>query len=315
MVNAGCSCEDLAGTRLVLAAVRDDEMSESFIAVDWGTTNRRSYLIDAAGSVRSAESDSRGILAVATGGFPEEVAAIRRRHGNRPLLMAGMVGSDRGWVTMPYLSCPVAIDDLARAVAWIVPGEIAVVPGVGDTQAGRLDVMRGEEVQLLGAEAAGMAPRDALLCQPGTHCKWARIEAGCIAGFTTTMTGEIFALLTNHSLLAPLLRDPVVADADFLAGVEKARSGDLLASLFEARAAAALDVGTKRGASFVSGLLIGADVAARQDVAGRNVFVLAGPALGALYSAAIVACGGTATRLDSDRAFVTGMAEIWRKLR
>lgn len=289
-------------------------MSGAFIAVDWGTTNRRCYLVDAAGSVSRATSDDRGILAVAPGGFPDEAAAIRARHGNRPLLMAGMVGSDRGWLTMPYLNCPVAIDDLARAVAWIVPGEIAVVPGVSDTQAGA-DVMRGEEVQLLGAVSARMAPADALLCQPGTHCKWARMEAGRIAGFTTAMTGEMFALLSRHSLLAPLLGDPVVADADFLAGVEQARRGDLLASLFEVRATAALGIAPTRGASFVSGLLIGTDVAARPEVVGRTVFVLAGATLGPLYSKAIEACGGTATRLDSDRAFVAGMAEIWRTLR
>lgn len=290
-------------------------MSGTFIAVDWGTSNRRCYLVDPDGTVSSAESDDRGILAVPPGKFPEEAAAIRRRYGNIPMLMAGMVGSDRGWTTAPYLNCPVAIGDLASALTWIVPGEIAVVPGVSAISARCAQVMRGEEVQLLGAIIAGMAPPNALICQPGTHCKWARMEAGRIADFTTTMTGEMFALLAQHSLLAPQLRDPVTADAEFLAGVEQARKGDLLASLFEVRAAAVLDVVPKRGSSFVSGLLIGADVAARRDIAGRNVFVLAGTALAALYSAAIVAFGGTATKLDSDRAFVTGMAEIWRTLR
>lgn len=290
-------------------------MSGTFIAVDWGTSNRRCYLVDAGAAVRSAESDDRGILAVAPGTFPEEAAAIRRRHGNHPMLMAGMVGSDRGWTKVPYVNCPVAIGDLASALTWIVPGEIALVPGVSDVAAGRADVMRGEEVQFLGAMVADMAPPNALICQPGTHCKWARMEDGHIAEFTTTMTGEMFALLAQHSLLAPQLRDPVTADADFLAGVEQARKGDLLASLFEVRATGVLDRVAQRGAGFVSGLLIGADVAARPNIAGRDVFVLADTALGALYSAAIVALGGKATKLDSDRAFVAGMAQIWRTLR
>lgn len=289
-------------------------MNAEFIAVDWGTTNRRCYLVDEAGAVVKAERDDRGVLAIELDDFAQEAAAIQRRLGQRPMLMAGMVGSDRGWMAVPYVSCPATIGDLARATVWIARGEIAIVPGVSDTADGRADVMRGEEVQLLGAVAAGMVPPDALLCQPGTHCKWARMEAGRLAGFTTTMTGELFALLTRHSLLAPQLREPVVADADFLAGVEQARQGDLLAALFGVRAAAALGAGVARGASFVSGLLIGADVAARPRIAGRDVHVLAEPSLGALYGTAIDACGGRAISVDSRAAFVAGMAAIWRTL-
>jgi 2-dehydro-3-deoxygalactonokinase len=289
-------------------------MNDDFIAVDWGTTNRRCYLVDAAGTVLETERDDRGVLAIEPGGFAQEIKAIQSRLGGRPMLMAGMIGSDRGWIAVPYASCPATIDDLARSTTWIAPGEIAIVPGVSAIADGLADVMRGEEVQLLGAVAAGMVPPDALLCQPGTHCKWARMEAGTLAGFTTTMTGEVFGLLAGHSLLAPQLRDPVAADADFLAGVEQARQGDLLASLFGVRAAAVLGAGVARGASFVSGLLIGADVAARPGIAGRDVHVLAEPALGALYGAAIGACGGRAIPVDSRAAFVAGMAGIWRKL-
>lgn len=289
-------------------------MIDDFIAVDWGTTNRRCYLIDPAGTVLKTERDDRGVLAIEPEGFAQEVAAIRRRLGQRPMLMAGMVGSDRGWVAVPYARCPATIDDLAHATVWIAPGEIAIVPGVSDTAHGRADVMRGEEVQLLGAVAAGMVPKDALLCQPGTHCKWARMEAGRLAGFTTTMTGEVFALLTRHSLLAPQLQGQVAADADFMAGVEQVRRGDLLASLFGVRATAALGTGVARGASFVSGLLIGTDVMARPGIAGCDVHVLAEPALGALYGAAIAAFGGSAIPVDSHAAFVAGMAGIWRKL-
>ena len=289
-------------------------MNGDFIAVDWGTTNRRGYRVDATGAVVETEHDDRGILAIEADGFAQEAATLRERLGQWPMLMAGMVGSDRGWMAVPYASCPATIDDLARATAWIVPGEVAIVPGVSDTADGRADVMRGEEVQLLGAVAAGMVPPDALLCQPGTHCKWARMEAGALAGFTTTMTGEVFALLGRHSLLAPQLRDPVVADAEFMAGVEQGRQGDLLAALFSVRAAAVLETSVARGASFVSGLLIGADVAARPGIAGRDVHLLAEPALGALYGAAIGICGGRAIPVDSHAAFVAGMTAIWRKL-
>lgn len=289
-------------------------MTDEFIAVDWGTTNRRCYVVDPDRTVIEVARDDRGILAIARDSFANEAAVIRTRHGGRPLLMAGMVGSDRGWLEVPYVECPAGIEDVARATAWIVPRQIAIVPGVSDTAAGRADVMRGEEVQLLGAVAAGLVPADALLCQPGTHCKWSRMEAGRIAGFTTTLTGELFALLAKHSLLAPQLADPVAADAHFFAGVEQARQGDILASLFSVRAAAALGEDAGPGASFVSGLLIGADVAARAGVAGGEVYVLAEPTLSDLYCLAIDVCGGTAKSVDGREAFVTGMREIWRKL-
>lgn len=290
-------------------------MQGEFIAVDWGTTNRRCYLIDASGAVVETERDDRGVLAVGEGDFASEASAIRARHGGRPMLMAGMVGSNRGWREVPYVSCPASLDDLARAGAWVVPGEVAIVPGVADTAGGRADVMRGEEVQLLGAVAAGLVPEDAWLCQPGTHCKWALVQGRHLAGFTTTMTGELFALLRKHSLLAGQLGGAVSADADFLAGVEEARRGDLLASLFGVRAAAVLGQRpADYGASFVSGLLIGTDVAARPDVAGREVHILADPELGALYGAAIGACGGMPRLVDSHAAFVAGIVEIWRKL-
>ena len=122
--------------------------AEGFIAVDWGTTNRRAYLIDGDGACAEEFEDGRGILSVAHGGFPDAVAEIRERLGDQPLLMAGMIGSNRGWVEAPYVPCPAGLDDLAAALAWAEPGRTAIVPGVSYDAATRADVMRGEEVQI-----------------------------------------------------------------------------------------------------------------------------------------------------------------------
>jgi len=176
-----------------------------FIAVDWGTTNRRAYRLDRTGACDDEFEDGQGVLSVAPGGFPEAVAEIRRRLGDLPLLLAGMVGSNRGWVEAPYVRCPAGLDDLAASLVW--PGERqAIVPGVSFVGDGRADVMRGEEVQLLGAVAAGHVPADALVCHPGTHNKWVVVEDGRIASFRTVMTGELFNLLRQHSILADLLK-------------------------------------------------------------------------------------------------------------
>lgn len=290
-------------------------MSNAFLAVDWGTTNRRVYRIDAAtGAVEETERDDRGILAVPAEGFADEAAQIRARFGDLPMLCAGMVGSNRGWREIPYLPCPADLPTLAAATRWMEDGRTAIVPGISLSQAGRSDVMRGEEVQFFGAVASGMTPADALLCQPGTHCKWARMEEGRLVNFTTAMTGEIFALLKNHSLLASQLGGTVTLDDAFREGLADAARPDLLAQLFAVRAAMLLGQRPlEASASYVSGLLIGSDARARVK-AGEEVYLLSDANLGALYSAAIAAAGGTAHLVDSHDAFLAGITALWRTL-
>ncbi len=278
----------------------------SFLAVDWGTTNRRVFLIED-GRVARTERDGKGVTSVTD--FAREVADVRARFGDLPVLMAGMVGSNIGWRAAPYVPAPAGIADLAANLLRI-DERTAIVPGVSTARPA--DVMRGEEVQLLGAVEAGLVPRDALLAQPGTHCKWAEMAGGRIAGFTTAMTGELFALLRGHGLLAAQIGGAVSAGAPFLDGVEEGRKRDLAASLFGIRAAKLLgERDDADAASYASGLLIGSDVAARLAHAGHDtVHILADPVLGGLYAAAIAAHGRRATIVDSHAAFVAGIIAI-----
>lgn len=279
-----------------------------FLAVDWGTTNRRVYLIEGGAVVRT-ERDDRGVTVVDN--FAAEAAVIRERFGDLPMLLAGMVGSNIGWQVAPYVSAPAGIGELAANLHRI-DARTAIVPGISTLAEGRPDVMRGEEVQLLGAVAAGLVPSNALLAQPGTHCKWAEMVDGRIVGFTTAMTGELFGLIKMHGLLASQLYGDVTADAAFLAGVEEAKRRDLAASLFGIRAAKML--GTREdvnAASYASGLLIGSDVVARIGTSLHDaVHILADPQLGALYAAAIMANGRSTHIVDSHAAFIAGTLAI-----
>lgn len=280
------------------------------IAIDWGTTNRRLFVLDGEGQVLDTRRDAKGLLAVPQDGFAAEVAAIRDAHGDLPVLCAGMVGSARGWVNVPYLPCPAGPDDLAAALHWVEPGRTAIVPGLADPAG---DVMRGEEVQFLGARVGGMVGDDALLCQPGTHCKWARLEGGKVSSFATAMTGELFAMLGQHSLLADFLTGPVDDGEPFREGVATGLSGRLTSHLFGVRANALL--GRRRVedcAAYCSGLLIGHDVGGERLSAGQLVHILADPQLGALYSAGVTIAGGHPILLDSHAAFVAGIAHIWK---
>lgn len=284
----------------------------AFLAVDWGTTNRRVHAIDQDGTVVATERDDRGVTRIARGDFAAEVAGIRARLGDLPMLCAGMIGSARGWAEIPYRPCPAGLPDLAMALHPVAP-RTAIVPGLSYRTARGGDVMRGEEVQLLGAVAAGLAPPNALICQPGTHCKWARMADGKVGRFRTTMTGEVFALLRQHSLLADFLTGEVTDGPAFREGVTAAAEATLLGDLFGARAGVLLGCRARDDApSYVSGLLIGSDVREQALAPGETVHVLADPALGPLYAAALGRLGAQPVAIDSDAAFVSGITCIWK---
>jgi 2-dehydro-3-deoxygalactonokinase len=289
------------------------DWSNGFIAVDWGTTNRRAYLLSPTGAVLADFEDDQGVTSVQSGAFPEAVEAITRRLGERPMLLAGMIGSNRGWREVPYLPCPAGVGELAAQLAWVEAGRTAIVPGLAVVSGHSGDVMRGEEVQLFGLAHLDKAAADATVCHPGTHTKWAQLEQGQVTRFRTAMTGEMFALLREHSILSPLLQRPAQADASFLAGVEATYGGaQLTAELFSIRARVLLSLmDEKEAASYASGLLLGCDLRSGLELASsEEVIVLGRPSLNRLYAAALRHCGLKPREVDGAEAFVAGMQAI-----
>ena len=291
--------------------------NEGFIAVDWGTTNRRAYRLDQSGKRVDEFEDHNGILSIPQGGFAAAVDEIRQRLGDQPLLLAGMVGSNRGWKEALYVPCPAGLDELAGALVWAGERE-AIVPGVSYLGNGRADVMRGEEVQLLGAVAAGLVDPDELVCHPGTHNKWVALRHGQIREFRTVMTGELFSLLKDHSILSDLLQGKVEAsDAFRQAARSEIEQGALPADLFAIRAGVLLGQLSKEdAASHTSGLLIGADVRIGLTVpTGAEISVVGRPELTKLYAAAIAEANRTARELDGEECFLSGIAEIAKRIK
>lgn len=284
--------------------------SEGFIAVDWGTTNRRAYRLDGSGKLGDEMEDDKGILAVPASGFPAAVAEIRERLGDLPLLLAGMVGSNRGWIEAPYVPCPASSDELAAHIIWAEEGRTAIVPGLSFLNDRRADVMRGEEVQMFGALAAGMVGADGLVCHPGTHNKWVTLEGGRVTRFRTVMTGELFSLLKGYSILSDLLQaTEVTAGAAFEAGVLHGLSDeDVTAELFSVRARVLLGESPREdAASYTSGLLIGADVrTGLRHAAESEIVVMGRPELTGLYAAALKAAGWDTREVDGEEAFLAG---------
>lgn len=291
--------------------------TEGIIAVDWGTTNRRAYRLDPGGACQAEFEDDQGITAVPPGGFPAAISEIRDRLGDLPLLMAGMIGSNRGWVEAPYVTCPAGPADLAARLVRIEEERAAIVPGLSYLDDTRADVMRGEEVQLFGAVAAGLTPPDALVCHPGTHNKWALLEGGRVMRFRTVMTGELFGLLGQHSILSQWLHTSVTVGDAFRAGVRQGQRGEALtAELFSVRASVLLGrTAAHEAASFTSGLLIGADIrTGLADAPAGEIVVMGRPELTRLYAAALSEAGRATREVDGERAFLAGIQALVKEL-
>ena len=287
--------------------------SEGLIAVDWGTTNRRAYRLGRDGALEDEMEDGLGILSVAAGEFPRAVAAIRERLGDLPLLMAGMIGSNRGWIEAPYVPCPAGLADLAAHLVWAEPGRTAIVPGVSLDGDGEADVMRGEEVQILGAFADGLTGADALVCHPGTHNKWIRLEGGRITRFRTVMTGELFNLLREHSILADLLDSEAEPGPAFAAGARHGlENDDLLAELFSIRARVLLGRQERdQAVGYTSGLLIGSDLRiGLREPGPDDVVVMGRPELTRLFAAALELAGRQPSVVDGEAAFLAGARRL-----
>lgn len=282
------------------------DWQQGYIAVDWGTTNRRAYRVEYGESVKRL-ADELGLLSVAPGDFLQAVQDIRDSLGELPMLLAGMVGSNRGWYEARYVECPAGAAELSGGILW-VDVRTGIVPGVCQRGKHGPDVMRGEEIQLIGGVAAGLIPADAVVCHPGTHAKWIEVAGGRIVRFRTMMTGEVFALLRSHSILAPTLGDAAQPGAEFDAGVCEALAGEsMLSGLFRIRARGLLEGANPDAASRASGILIGSEIAAAlREFPGAPVIVVGRNDLCQLYSRALHLAGCENRSVEGGAAFLAG---------
>lgn len=293
----------------------------ALLAIDWGTSSTRAYAMDRQGRIRDAHSAPLGVQRVAKGEFAQ---ALQTLCGGEvpegvPLIACGMIGSRQGWIEVPYRDCPA---DFGAVVAGLtrVPGTaLAIVPGlICHDDDGIADVMRGEETQILGALDDGAQTRQVVLL-PGTHSKWAIIGPHGIEAFSTFMTGELYALLVEHSILGRL-STPGSDDEALARGVRHSLRGGaaLTHDLFSARTLALTDQLAPSGVGdYLSGLLLGAEIAAacrwldRMRLATTRPTLVGAQALVKKYRAAL-AIAGIDADIGADDAAARG---LWRVAR
>jgi 2-dehydro-3-deoxygalactonokinase len=242
----------------------------ALIGIDWGSSNLRAFRIGQDGAILEIRRAADGVF-TASGSFDERLRAVIGDWPPAPVLLCGMVGSDRGWHPAPYVKTPAGIANLAGGLI-AVPFErqAFIVPGV----AADSDVMRGEETLV-----AGLPPLSATLCLPGTHSKWIVVADGRIAAFRTYMTGELRAALLAQGALATGIGQ-IASPVAFAQGLDAASQG-VTHALFQARARRLLGrLAAEHTASFVSGVLIGAERAAESDHPGPHILVARGTLAG-----------------------------------
>jgi 2-dehydro-3-deoxygalactonokinase len=282
------------------------------VGVDWGTTAFRAYLIARNGDVLDRKEADAGILKIADGAFGAEldrqIAGFGASGSGLPVLLSGMVGSRQGWREAPYADLPADLETLARQLRSLeVPGRsVHLVPGLLRRCPVAPDVMRGEEVQVMGAMQA-LAQSQGRFVLPGTHCKWIVARDDRVVDFFTYMTGEVFAACRDHTILGRLMTGDGADDAAFRRGVHEGgssgRPGALLHRLFGARTLGLIGDLPQTGlADYLSGLLIGAEIADGTGDASEPIVVVAAPALAERYARAAHELGIAATAASGDLA-------------
>ena len=304
---------------------RQTDGKGAFIAIDWGTSSFRAWLMAADGTPLAERRSDEGMRHCITAGFEtvfrSHIAALGGE--DLPTIICGMAGARQGWREAPYVETPTRLDALhAGAVQVDIDGDVRILPGVAQTSASEPDVMRGEETQILGSIEPDFT---GLVCIPGTHSKWVVIQDGAITAFTTYMTGELFALVAEHSVVSLALDKEVGATADseaFSAALNTAELGEtaLTSSLFRIRSAMLLGFADKRdGTAKLSGLLIGTEMAGAIRRYGKQqpVRLIATGSLAPLYETALVRAGFTTTTADAELASRRGLARValtvWNK--
>ena len=241
------------------------QAATEWVGVDWGSSNLTILTF-------GSENDGANTYAEGIADLPRsEIPTCLKQHlkelgiaFNTPILMCGMVGARGGWLEAPYLDAPLRLRELSEYLIPVADDDLTLflVPGVR-IATGQVDVMRGEEVQARGWLEASQHQGEATMCLPGTHSKWLTLVDDRVTGLETALTGELFALLCQHSLLVS--GGQTWDQQAFNAGVERSRSGSgLIHSLFSTRArVVAADYPAETASSYLSGLLIGSELMER----------------------------------------------------
>jgi 2-dehydro-3-deoxygalactonokinase len=285
-----------------------------WIIVDWGTTNFRAFVMNADNQCIDRIEKKTGLLHVENQDFEQVLRSnLATWFDNFPSLsvfMAGMIGSQHGWHEADYIHTPLALDTLGSSCLHFQTkwgAQVRIVPGIcHHFNQDKFDVMRGEEVQILGLTKLGYH-KNCFAILPGTHSKHANITDGKLASFSTFMTGEFFALLSEHSILGKNLSEQISSTSAFIKGVFDGCDGNLMHTAFMARTHRLFEqLQESEIHDYLSGVLIGKEVSGID----KTCYVISSEKLGKRYALACDTLNKPATIVNGDDCFIAGMIAI-----
>lgn len=306
-----------------------DNPTNSVIVADWGTSRLRVMLCD--GQRLIAQRQGPGIAAVAAANqkpgevFAEVAGQWLDQFGPNGVALCGMVGSNIGWIEAPYIECPTDFSQLADACVKIQTpsATFAIIPGMTCVNhLGAPDVMRGEETQILGSLELLPSLRKGkhVLCLPGTHSKWVELEDGMVQRFSTSPTGEFFAVLGERSVLVHAASEIAMDPDAFDHGVMRSLSSSPASMpfvLFEPRSRTLREGMTKVASrDFLSGLLIGAEIKAAKEiilgssVKNQEIVFIGDPGMTERYKRAYALAHGCAREIEGGASALAGLLAL-----
>lgn len=268
-------------------------MNKYILCCDWGTTSFRLRLVDRYTYAIVAELLSPSGVAATYRSWKEQteinrfdfysnilrssILELGNKSGepveNVPVIVSGMASSSLGMEEIPYAELPFDINGRQASVRIFKNfngphANLVLVSGVKSYE----DVMRGEEAQLIGLikinEVSLQEQQQVVFVFPGTHSKHIFVKDGFVSDFKTFMTGEIFNILSEHSILKDSIdlsqSSGLTKGADieaFKQGVEASGSSSLLHNLFTVRTKQLFgEFGKEQNSFYLSGLLIGTEL-------------------------------------------------------
>ncbi len=290
-----------------------------WIAVDWGTSHLRIWGMNDAGETIAEKFSTQGMKNLEPKQFETvllehigEWLDARDTDSAMPIIACGMVGAKQGWLEAPYDKVPCSPAQKTITIP-TNDSRIQVHVIAGLCQDNPPDVMRGEETMISGYISQNPQANH-LLCLPGTHSKWAMIEGDKVASFQTSMSGELFELLTKQSVLRHSLGE--WDDDCFIKSINATLANPEKTNirLFNIRAVNLL-YGDHHGIAYLSGAIIGLELAGMRSLWQENsVKIIGDSKLAKCYKMALESQNATATMIDGSMLVRAGLHQIYRRL-
>lgn len=290
-----------------------------YLIVDWGTTNFRAFAMSRDDQLLATKELAMGLLQVQDQKFAESLQKVLEswlpHYQKLPIYMAGMVGSLKGWINVEYAKAPAGVNDLAiKAHKFTLPwgAQATIIPGVSyQYEDDKFDVMRGEEVQILGLSQL-INKQSFCSILPGTHSKHVQFVKGKLLTFSSYLTGEMFDVLTKHSLLGKGLPELSNNEEAFLKGVKDSQKGEFTHRIFLAWTNRLFGQLTdEQIPDYLSGLLIGFEL---RHLTEKHVYLVGGTSLSNKYQAAALSLGIESTLCSGNECFLLGMKLLIKEL-